>query len=107
MALVDESMFTEGKTVVAHVHDHCVFPETICLNPIDNTANTFVDCHQGFKIKPVELIEFNCAVIHVIHSMPAIALLSHPGWNIAVVNSRCGRCHLSEDSTTVSDSEIH
>ena len=78
MPLIDQAVFPKGKAVVAHVDDDGVFVQAVFLEEIEHSADTFVYAAEGFAIGAEEGIKIVATVIHIIHPMPAVALIFYP-----------------------------
>ena len=90
VALVDQAVLTEAEAVVAHVHHERRIGLSDLFEALHHAADTLVDAQQRLAIAFVEGIEVHVAVVHVVHAVPAIALLLDPGGLAPVVGLGIG-----------------
>ena len=108
MPLVDQSMLAERETIISHIDNNGVFLQTIVFQPGSHCSDTLVQCHQRLQVGFIKFVEGDLAMIHIIHAMPAIALLTHPFRNILEVHRRFRRAdNVSIEFAAVGSGKVH
>src|SRR5690606_26597637 len=78
VTFVDEPVFSEGEAVIAHVDDERVFTQPVLVDEVEHPADAFVQRESGLGVTAIKRIEVELAVVGVVNSVPAVALLPYP-----------------------------
>src|SRR5690606_39727982 len=89
MTLVDQAMFTEGESVVADIKYNSIFHKPVLVQVLQDALYTFIDAKQCFAVPLIERVKRNSAVIHIVHTVPAIPLLLHPVGQVCIIVGSC------------------
>ncbi len=77
-ALIYETVFAEGKAVVAHVNHQCGLQFATRFDLVEDAAQAFIDGHESFAVASIVFGDVEIGVIRKIDAVPGITLILDP-----------------------------
>src|SRR5690606_21058043 len=99
--------FTKKEAVVAHVKNQRIFGQAMFFQPGDYRSDAFIHTTQRLAILPVKVSKCDFSVIHMVHTMPTVPLLTYPVRDTIQVNRAVIRRLHTYARTAIGSRKVH